>query len=125
MSKDEGYFKPGDFKDTSGGLNFYNQDGLQLSATKAALLANAKLQKDAKVVYGYLDSKRLWSWDHRFDETHQALLVAIKPIEKACEHPDDKITITITGTDLSSIKDYQSKCECGQYMRIKFEPVEK
>ncbi len=48
-------------------------------------LANAKLEREGKVVYGFNQIPDSWTYNKESD-THKALLICIEPIEK-CTHP--------------------------------------
>lgn len=76
------FFKKEDFKGT---YNNYQNEWLE----KMAELANAKLEREGKVVYTHSTFEKPGYWgpieQGSFDDTHKALLINIEPIEK-CKH---------------------------------------
>ena len=94
------FFKPEDFKHSSNS---------PLISSDAADIANAKLEREGKVVYGYQhDYDEEWvfhSNESPEEHTHKALLINIEPIAK-CEHPKEKVKLEGT----PPIAFY---CECG------------
>lgn len=97
-------------------------------AERMAHIANAKLLREAKVVYGSynsVDSHGNWTSDvNKTIDTHKALLINVEPIEK-CEHPINKCYWT--GTYIKSTLEKNTplfKCECGNEVTpAKFEEV--
>ena len=108
------FFKPEDFQVALGEYGM----GLQ-----AANLANAKLEREGKVVYQY--NKGPWSqtslesFTGIKEQDHRALLINIEPIEK-CTHPKEKVNEIYDGG--YPIGEFQ--CECGAKVKPKeFEEV--
>jgi hypothetical protein len=100
------FFKPEDFKCSyefrSGypiQMNKFETIG-GLSAEQAAEQANAKLERESRIVIGSPET----NWDEAGNkiETHKALLINIEPIEK-CKHNVDDLVYSIqdkTGTNI-------------------------
>ena len=82
------FFKAEDFN-TYGTSGVYHQ---HITPTEACRMANEKLQREAKVVYGIPFQANCSTGFHEIQskyDTHKALLVCIEPIEKkSCTHPD-------------------------------------
>lgn len=81
-------------------------------------IANDKLKRDGRVVYGS-NNDRDWSFNKFEGDTHQALLICIEEIKK-CDHPKEKIfaresgkpsRLTLSGMSVDSCIQYY--CECG------------
>lgn len=73
--------------------DFAKQEWKTITAGQAANIANQKLQRDAKVVYGLkstkLDDQFYFSESKDDADTHRALLICVEEIEKkSCTHPD-------------------------------------
>lgn len=102
----------------------YSFEG-RLTSTMARDLANAKLEREGRVVYGgkfCLGGE--WSFVSHNNvppktNTHKALLINIEPIEQ-CKHPAQKV-IGMQGPGLIA----EFKCECGVKVKPKgFEVIE-
>jgi hypothetical protein len=116
-------FKPEDFQ-----INF--SDKLWPSIHESMLLSNksqsifeAWIKNNSKVVYGKYDGPDYFVCSTVFDgtlnqDTHQALLINIEPIEqKECEHQS---VIRDFGP-----KEINYKCEsCNKYLKPKWEVIE-
>ena len=105
------FFKPEDFPDTGA------------YALEAAHRANAKLERDGKVVYGKRNSngivEELGERHLEHTDTHKALLICIEPIE-VCKHPPEKIK-----HDLRYLPGWEGFiCECGAKVKpVSFEAI--
>lgn len=121
------FFKPEDF-------NYDNPIGIY-SYEKMAELANAKLEREGKVMRNTSINGDVfnqgWSTARTYGDTHQALLINIEPIEK-CTHPKEKVSAILTkeafskefGVLLPVYKSEHYKCECGAVVEPKgFEEV--
>jgi hypothetical protein len=106
------FFKPEDFAGSGYDPEFFPE--------YATNVANAKLEREGRVVY----SKRhgnIWELGQHEDDTVKALLINIEPIEK-CTHPRDKV---IQEDLYSGALTNRFKCECGAKVKPKsFEVVE-
>lgn len=74
--------------------DFAEQKWQPISSAHAANIANSKLARDAKVVYGRQWEKNTTMWstgDDLADCTHRALVVCIEKIKKPCEHPKEML----------------------------------
>lgn len=78
-----------------------------------ARMCNAKLKKDARVVYAYKQADSVFNsfsaWSDRYPagQTHRALLIAIEPIVK-CDHKDVEPAVWSLGHP-----DWYMMCKCG------------
>lgn len=130
------FFKPEDFKFYSN-VSFPSYEQYQKYVHScvdlAADIANKKLMKNAKIVYGHNGKSvdehfpdaffwrpdKLSESDATFVSTHKALLICIEPIVK-CDHSAEKIelrNVNICNTDIF-------KCRCGASVKIKsFEEI--
>lgn len=72
-----------------------------------AKLANAKLEKEARVVYRPEDATEVWIDNEKDKPTHRALLINIEIIAK-CEHKNTVIKSHMFGLYV---------CECGAELR--------
>lgn len=106
---------------------YQNYISWQEVAELAADLANAKLEREGKVVYGKnttdIEGNFLYSWtSNKYEHlnSHKALLINIEPIEQ-CAHPVEKVKcIGIAGVHTAIME-----CECGARVRVaKFEVCE-
>lgn len=80
---------------------------------------NAKIEREAKVVYGSQKEAECW-FNYRLQPTYtghkivelpfQALLIDIKPVQKPCDHPMEKLTQSTPGSFICI-------CECGAKVR--------
>lgn len=108
------FFKPEDFDIE------YKEDTLISHKEWAANLANAKLEREGKVVYNHhgpstnFNEHPVWiskGWQDG-DSTHKALLICIEPIEQ-CKHPKEKVSLHcekyLNGLPMSS----EYVCQCG------------
>lgn len=95
------FFKPEDFED--GGL---------ISASCAAGRANAKLEKEGRVVYGnFYKGKFTTGWCSAESDKwkiEKAILVNIEKISEPCTHPKEKIKFLCQSF---------FQCECGKQMK--------
>lgn len=72
--------------------DFAEQEWQPISSAQAANIANQKLQREAKVVYGSANhNKAIFNWEvfggDDGEHTHRALLICIEEIERnKCEH---------------------------------------
>src|SRR5258706_11357189 len=95
-----GFFKSEDF-DCIGGGNMVKEN--------AAHVANAKLEREGKVVWSNSPQAIIsnhyqpWCNVELATKTHKALLIGIEKIEK-CKHPEDKIRVTSDSAPLSGKK---------------------
>lgn len=109
------FFEPKDFAHFSTEI---------LTASDAAELANAKLEKEGMRVYSTNtipcdEDWYPWCENKTKEDTHQALLICIEPINK-CKHPKDRVKMK------DSIKNGEEwyHCECGSEVRPKeFEEI--
>ena len=110
------FFKPEDFG------NLYLDE---VQKTAACSYANAKLEREGKVVYGNNKIElgtSMWTAQATRD-THQALLINIEPIEK-CEHPKEKVDLERGTLSWTNERGIHYLCECGAKMKPKeFEEV--
>jgi len=108
------FFKPSDFAGS----------GHEPFAQYAADEANAKLEREGKVVCGYESIK---TWDQvkpDYSNTHKALLINIEPIEK-CTHPSEKVGPYTSMDVLNNKAEHYFRCECGAKVKPKsYEVVE-
>ncbi len=117
--KPVGFFKPEDFMVD---LLTYKED---ISVSQIiANIANAKLEREGKVVYKEKDPVNVWcevTWP-ALNHAYKALLINIEPIEK-CTHPKEKVH---RKWDLSSqMPIFWHECDCGAKVQPKeFEVVE-
>ena len=98
-------FKAGDFAE---------QEWQPISSAQAASIANQKLQREAKVVYGTPFQANCSTGFHEIQskyDTHRALLVCIEELPpKVCEHEPRGYSINVGGTH----RDKYYRCEkCG------------
>lgn len=79
-------FKAGDFAE---------QEWQPISSAQAASIANQKLQREAKVVYGQVvHGEFLWNHTSEYGDTHRALLICVEEIVKPkCEHAGHIIAV--------------------------------
>ena len=103
-------------------------DNYEINLKKIADVANAKLEREGKVLYGTIpkiSNGRSPEFDGPFQitdndhVTHKALLINIEPIEK-CKHEKEKIK------EQRGLPFYpEFKCECGAKVKpTSFEEVE-
>lgn len=127
------FFKPEDFLCTT---------NIPLLPTEACNLANAKLEREGKIVYGHngksvadhFPDAFFWRPDDLVNgdvlyngkiahSTHKALLINIEPIEK-CVHPTEKVHIFYNYDDLGREIVEGFECSCGiRVQATKFEEV--
>jgi len=98
-------------------MKFFNESDFNTLKSKGhftweeiADLANAKLEKESRIVFTSLDPNDSWTtWGYDIDgpRTFHALLINIEPIEK-CSHPKEKISGRYA--DENGVV---FKCECG------------
>lgn len=124
------FFKPEDFEGRhhvdAGVSGYVIGDG---TAKVCADLANAKLEREGKVVTsqqnrsGDWTSWKTWPNENATHETHKALLIAIEPFE-LCTHPAEKVKcIGGINSTLPWDKPHQFvnayyQCECGARVKI-------
>lgn len=106
------FFKPEDF------LNFDGRLGAEPICNQIASMANVKLEREGKVVYGQIKDHQILGNLCNFDtekiesDNYQALLINIESIEK-CKHPKDKIQ-QATFFDVETKTRYPVwYCQCG------------
>lgn len=102
------FFSPDDFKDEN--ISDFSRSAIGSDGRiTAAQLANAKLERDGKVVYG---ENNIWNWTERKtkSDSHKALLINIESIEK-CTHPKEKVRPIFAISAVDEIEYY--KCQCG------------
>lgn len=103
------FFKPEDFLP---GNDFYKITWDDVVRKQLADRANAKLEREGKVVFG-IPGADLWEEALYSSSTHTAVLINIEPIEK-CTHPAEKVVQTTI--------DFQ--CPCGAKLKPKtFEEI--
>lgn len=109
------FFKPEDFLENCGAITPFGM----------AEKANAKLERDGKVVFSIKDENykpgyRAWVYNNcpENKHTHKAILIAIQEIKK-CEHPKDKIKQLLCNPASQSRETF-FECECG----ARVEPTE-
>lgn len=126
------FFKPEDFLCTT---------NIPLLPTEACNLANAKLEREGKIVYGHngksvadhFPDAFFWRPDDLVNgdvlyngkiahSTHKALLINIEPIEK-CTHPSEKVK-TQWRREFHCLRDEgievkEWQCECGAKVKPK------
>ena len=96
------FFKPEDFKYISKEL-----------CEDAANCANAKLEREGEVVYNFQDSLEYgWFKEHKFNNTHKALVINIEPVVK-CDHAKEKVKRTIDYSYNNTSYKESWHCECG------------
>lgn len=85
--------------------DFAENEWVAIPAGQAANIANAKLEREGKVVYGLVfPSEFLWAENNEPSDTHRALLVCIEEIEKPkCEHACE-------GSNVSNNRYFCYKC---------------
>ncbi len=98
--------------------------GRQYTQEEFADLANAKLEREGKVVCTYWNSPGLpdddseWTVKEKVGESHyKALLINIEPIEM-CTHPSEKIH-HLCQSDQDEYITIKFECECGARVRPK------
>ncbi len=117
------FFKPEDFtKDLHPATNMY---GFSITPEVAADLANNKLEREGKIVYGTEPEDKetysaLYGESKNRHSTHKALLINIENIER-CQHLIEDVVIL---HDYDSYAASTYKCKCGVKLRpTKFEQV--
>lgn len=103
------FFKPEDFP--------YDAHPDEKVDEWAAKHANAKLEREGKVVFGHNQNESGIShnWTRIKNEGHNltALLINIEPIEK-CKHPKEKVTYTpYSHQNTLDPNDWAYVCKCG------------
>ncbi len=87
------FFSAEDFENYINAVGVHNQ----VSAKMVADIAEGKLQREAKVVYGLQNaalSDMYFSLSKDDADTHRALLICVEEIErKSCEHVEIKVNI--------------------------------
>jgi hypothetical protein len=118
------FFKPEDFKFSDGPpKTFQYMVNDSVSIEEAARVANAKLEREGKVVYTNVHKLNLTWYESNSckEDTHKALLINIEPIE-TCKHPKEKVCSIRNIMNANEIICW--KCECGAKVQPKeFEEV--
>lgn len=84
---------------------------------RIADFANAKLEREAKVVYGS-DDTAWYSTKDILQLKLTALLINIEPIE-ACTHPSEKISTTyLEYQNIGEVR-HTFHCDCGARVKVK------
>jgi hypothetical protein len=78
----------------------------------ATTLANAKLEREGKVVYRPEDATEVWIDNEKDSPTHKALLINIQEI-KPCDHKNT------TKTEVPHGYDSVYRCSCGARLKEK------
>lgn len=109
------FFKPEDF-----------EDNYASAAQSIASLANAKLEREGKIINFEKDYLNNLFYDGKNKKTFfisKALVINIEPIGR-CEHPRDKVRWIECGTSGETNIYKQYECECGAKVQPKkFEEI--
>ncbi len=108
------FFKPEDFIEPGAGQ-------FLLTGEMLASLANAKLEREGRVVYSQDDGQfATGKWMEKIcsesRHSNKALLINIEPIEK-CTHPAEKVHEVFGGRTQDQF--YGFECECGIKVKAK------
>jgi hypothetical protein len=106
------FFVPEDFKGDLTATEKTSLDNICRSA-------NAKLEREGKVVYGHSPLDSTFTVDQTNYDSYKALLIGIEEI-KRCEHPSEKVKLFSDSDDIFAA----FHCECGARVQPKeFEVV--
>lgn len=104
--------------------DFSYEGSWDVGVDEAADIANAKLEREGRVVTGWKDEGKYCFHESRFEgdiRTHTAILINIKEIN-TCKHPNDKIHETFASF-IRPLRHYV--CECGSTVEpASFKPID-